>query len=264
QIRNFAGNVITEVVRQGGILGWPQVLPDLLSMVANEDGQASTEAQDGAMGALFKICEDNRRALDADYPNQGRPLVYLLPKFVELTNNPSAKIRSRALSAINVFLTEPIALTAKENIQGLLPQIVRLTSDENDDVRRFVCRTFALLADGMPAVLAPHLEGIVDYTLAQQKDVQNEELALDAAEFFFEASSTPVLRDNLQPFLSKIVPVLLDCMVYSEDDQLRLEGDDDDADVEDEAKDIKPQFATSKTSRSAAPSDGNTQQNDES
>ncbi|RMX79339.1 hypothetical protein D0867_16490, partial [Hortaea werneckii] len=264
QIRNFAGNVITEVVRQGGILGWPQVLPDLLSMVANEDGQASTEAQDGAMGALFKICEDNRRALDADYPNQGRPLVYLLPKFVELTNSPSAKIRSRALSAINVFLTEPIALTAKENIQGLLPQIVRLTSDENDDVRRFVCRTFALLADGMPAVLAPHLEGIVDYTLAQQKDVQNEELALDAAEFFFEASSTPVLRDNLQPFLNKIVPVLLDCMVYSEDDQLRLEGDDDDADVEDEAKDIKPQFATSKTSRSAAPSDGNAQQNDES
>ncbi|KAI7566626.1 ARM repeat-containing protein, partial [Hortaea werneckii] len=189
---------------------------------------------------------------------------YLLPKFVELTNSPSAKIRSRALSAINVFLTEPIALTAKENIQSLLPQIVRLTSDENDDVRRFVCRTFALLADGMPAVLAPHLEGIVDYTLAQQKDVQNEELALDAAEFFFEASSTPVLRDNLQPFLSKIVPVLLDCMVYSEDDQLRLEGDDDDADVEDEAKDIKPQFATSKTSRSAAPSDGNAQQNDES
>ncbi|KAI7086707.1 ARM repeat-containing protein [Hortaea werneckii] len=264
QIRNFAGNVITEIVRQGRILDWPQVLPDLLSMVANEDGQASTEAQDGAMGALFKICEDNRRALDADYPNQGRPLVYLLPKFVELTNSPSAKIRSRALSAINVFLTEPIALTAKENIQSLLPQIVRLTSDENDDVRRFVCRTFALLADGMPAVLAPHLGGIVDYTLAQQKDVQNEELALDAAEFFFEASSTPVLRDNLQPFLSKIVPVLLDCMVYSEDDQLRLEGDDEDADVEDEAKDIKPQFATSKTSRSAAPSDGNAQQNDQS
>lgn len=261
QIRNFAGNVITEVVRQGGVLGWSQVLPDLLSMVANEDGKASPEAQDGAMGALFKICEDNRRALDADYPNQGRPLVYLLPKFVELTNTSSAKIRARALSAINVFLTEPIALTARENIQSLLPQIVRLTSDESDEVRRFVCRTFALLADGMPTVLTPHIEGIVDYTLAQQKDVQKEELALDAAEFFFEASSTASLRDALGPFLNKIVPVLLDCMIYSEDDQLRLEGDEDDADVEDEEKDIKPQFATSKTSRSAAPDTPGTQQN---
>ncbi|KAK5135669.1 hypothetical protein LTR08_004970 [Meristemomyces frigidus] len=251
QIRNYAGNVITEVVRQGGILGWPQVLPDLLKMVTNENGQASPEAQDGAMGALFKICEDNKRALDQDYPHQGRPLTYLLPKFVELTSSSSAKIRSRALSAINVFLNEPIALTVRENIEGLLPEIVRLTSDTDDDVRRFVCRTFALLADGMPAVLVPHMEGIVDYTLSQQKDMKNQELALDAAEFFFEASSTVSLRDALGPFLNKIVPVLLDCMIYSEDDQLRLEGDAEDADLEDEVKDIKPQFATSKTSRTA-------------
>lgn len=252
QIRNYAGNVITEVVRQGGILGWPQVLPDLLTMVTNENGQASPEAQDGAMGALFKICEDNRRALDKDYPNQGRPLAYLLPKFVDLTASPSAKIRSRALSAINVFLNEPIALTVRENIDRLLPQIVRLTSDTDDDVRRFVCRTFALLADGMPAVLVPHMEGIVDYTLSQQSDVKNQELALDAAEFFFEASSTASLRDALGPFLNKIVPVLLDCMVYNEDDQLRLESDAEDADIEDNEQDIKPQFATSKTSRSTA------------
>lgn len=254
QIRSYVGNVITEVVRQGGILGWPQVLPDLLSMVTNENGQASAEAQDGAMGALFKICEDNRRALDQDYPNQGRPLAYLLPKFLDLTSSPSAKIRSRALSAINVFLHEPIPLTVRENIDQILPQIVRLTSDAVEDVRRFVCRAFSLLADGMPDVLIPHMEGIVDYTLSQQKDVRNQELSLDASEFFFEASSTASLRDALGPFLNKIVPILLDCMVYSEDDQVRLEGDAEDADVEDDEKDIKPQFATSKSSRSTAAS----------
>ena len=253
QIRNFVGNVITEVVRQGGIMGWPQVLPDLLSMVTNENGQASPEAQDGAMGALFKICEDNRRALDHEHPSQGRPLAYLLPKVIELTNSPNARIRSRALSTINVFLNEPISATVRNNIDQILPQIVRLSADTSDDVRRFVCRSFSLLADGMPAVLIPHMEGIVDYTLSQQKDnAQNQELSLDAAEFFFEASSTASLRDALGPYLSKIVPTLLDCMVYSEDDQLALEGDAEDADVEDEDKDIKPQFATSKASRSAA------------
>jgi transportin-1 len=254
QIRNFVGSVITEVVRQGGILGWPQVLPDLLTLVANENGQSSPAAQDGAMGALFKICEDNKRQLDSDYPNQGRPLAYLLPKLIELTGSSNPKLRSRALSALNVFLSEPIALTVREHINEILPQIVRLTQDSSDDVRRFVCRTFALLADGMPAVLLPHIEGIVDYTLAQQKDQKNEELALDAAEFFFEASNTASLRDALGPFLPKIVPVLLDCMIYSEDDQLRLEGEAEDADVEDDEKDIKPQFATSKTTRSVAPS----------
>ncbi|KAF2768293.1 ARM repeat-containing protein [Teratosphaeria nubilosa] len=259
QIRNFVGSVITEIVRTGGILGWPQVLPDLVSLVANENGQTSAEAQDGAMGALFKICEDNRRALDSDYPNTGRPLTYLLPQLINLTSSSKPSVRSRALSAVNVFLSEPIALTVRENINDLLPQIVRLCSDSTDDVRRFVCRTFALLADGIPNVLLPHMEGIVNYTLSQQADQKNQELALDAAEFFFEASSTASLRDALGPYLEKIVPILLDCMVYDEDDQLRLEAEaDDDADIEDDEQDIKPQFATSKTSRSAATASQNT------
>lgn len=259
QIRNYSGNVITEVVRSGGILGWPQVLPELVSMVANENGQTSAETQDGAMGALFKICEDNRRALDREYQKQ-RPLTFLLPKLVEFTSHPSPKIRAKALSAINVFLTEPIARTCQENIDEILGRLVQLSSDSSDDVRRFVCRAFALLADGMPDVLLPHIQGIIDYTISQQKNQQNAELALDAAEFFFEASSTPKLRDALGQYLPQIVPVLLDCMIYSEDDQLRLEGDEEDADVEDEAKDIKPVFAESKQKGSAVPSGTSTPQ----
>ena len=248
QIRNYIGNVVTEVVRQGRIVGWPQVLPELVSMVANESGQVSPDTQDGAMGALFKISEDNKRALDQEYQSQ-RPLAFLLPKLLDFTTSNNPKIRTRALAAVNVFLTDPVALTAREHINSILPQIVRLTADNSEEVRRFVCRTFALLADAMPTVLIPHVEGIVDYTLSQQRDIQNQELALDAAEFFFEASSTESLRDALGPYLNKIVPVLLDCMVYSEDDQLRVEGDEDDADEEDREQDIKPQFATSKASR---------------
>ncbi|KAK4632407.1 Importin subunit beta-2 [Fulvia fulva] len=255
QIRNYIGNVITEVIRQGGVLGWPQVLPDLVSLVANES--SALETQDGAMGALQKICEDNRKALDDEYQTQ-RPLAFLLPKLVEFMHSQNPKVRSRSLATINVFLSEPVALTVRDHINDILPEIVRLATDSNDDVRRFVCRAFALLADALPEVLAPHIGGVIEYTISQQKAEQNDELALDAAEFFFEASSRPGLRDAMGPYLSRIVPVLLDCMVYSEDDQIRLEGDDDDADVEDEAKDIKPQFATSKTSRDAG---SNTQAN---
>lgn len=248
QIRKFVGQVITEVVRQGGIDGWPRVLPDLVSVVANEDGGASPDAQDGAMSALSFICEDNKRKLDQEFHSQ-RPLAFLLPKLLEFTTSPDPKIRRGAISAINIFLSEPPALTAKEHITEILARIVQLTSDSSDEIRRFVCRSFSLLADGMPAVLIPHVQGIVDYTLSQQKEIQNQDLALDAAEFFFEASSTASLRDALGPYLDKIVPVLLDCMIYSDEDQLRLEGDADDADVEDEEKDIKPQFATSKATR---------------
>lgn len=74
QIRNYSGSVVTEVVRAGGILGWPQVLPELVATVANENGQATPETQDGAMGALFKICEDNRRSLDKEYQKERRDM----------------------------------------------------------------------------------------------------------------------------------------------------------------------------------------------
>ena len=257
QIRNFTGNVITEVVRQGRIMGWPQVLPELVSRVANENGQILPEAQDGAMGALFKVCEDNKYALDKEYQSQ-RPLAFLLPKLLVLMTNGNAKTRMRALATTNVFLTEPVALTVRGHINEILPRIVQLTADNSEEVRRYVCRSFSLLADAMPTDLLPHIDGIVNYTLSQQKETQNQELALDAAEFFYEASNTSSLRDALGPFLSKIVPVLLEDTIYSEEDQLRVEGDEDDADVEDEAKDIKPQFATSKASRNGVVSGAST------
>jgi transportin-1 len=259
QIRNYSGSVVTEVVRAGGILGWPQVLPELVATVANENGQATPETQDGAMGALFKICEDNRRALDKEYSKE-RPLAFLLPKLLEFAGNSNPKIRSRALAAVNVFLNEPIAFTCRENIDVILGRLVQLTSDTDDDVRRYVCRAFALLADGMPDILLPHIQGIVDYTLSQQRNKNNPELALDAAEFIFESSNTATLRNALGQFLPNLVPVLLDSMVYSEDDQLRLEGDDDDADEEDDAKDIKPVFADAKQKGSTAPSGTSTPQ----
>jgi hypothetical protein len=221
--------------------------------MAGDGGNGSPEAQDGAMGALFKICEDNKKALDQEYQTQ-RPLAFLLPKLVEFTRSTNPKIRSKAMAAINVFITDPIALSIRENINSILPEVVRLSSDSDAEVRRYVCRAFALLASSLPQVLVPHVQGIVEYTLTQQKDIHNQELALDAAEFFFEASGNTALRNAMGPYLPQIVPVLLDCMVYSEDDQLRLEGDDDDADVEDDLQDIKPTFAKEKTAHRDAAS----------
>jgi len=246
QIRNYVGQVITEVVRQGGIENWQQVLTDLVSIA--EGRQASPNAQDGALNALALICEDNREKLDQDVQGS-RPLAFLIPKILALMGSSEARIRRRALGIINTFLADRPAVAAQELINEILPRIVQLTADEDEEVRRFVCRSFARMTDSMSAVLLPHLEGIISYIISQQQEVQNQELALDAAEFFFEASYVSILRDALGPYLDKIVPVLLDSMIYSEEDQVRLEGDEEDADVEDDEQDIKPQFATAKSSR---------------
>ncbi|KAF2266447.1 ARM repeat-containing protein [Lojkania enalia] len=254
QMRNQAGNVITEVVKQGGIMGWPQVLSELIALVSNQGGNVSREAQDGAMSALLKICEDNRRGLDREYQGQ-RPLNFMFPKLLEFTASPLPKVRADALASINIFIPEkPQAVLS--NLDSLLQQLFRLASDESDQVRQHVCRAFVHICDVAPQKIVPHMDGLVDYMITQQRIENNEDLALDAAEFWLCVGEDEKLRDCLGPYLPKVVPVLLESMVYSEEDIMRLEGEKEDAELDDREQDIKPTFATSKSARLASNANG--------
>jgi len=244
-IRGYAGNVITEIISRGGILGWPQILPELLALVGNDNRAVSPEAQEGAMAALAKICEDNRKMLDKDYQGQ-RPLTFIIPKLIEFTTNELPKVRSLALGSINVFIPQkPQALLV--NLDGLLNRLFQLSQDPSTDVRKNVCRAFVQIVEVRPDKILPHIEGLVDYMIAQQRKIEDEELACDAAEFWLTVGEHNELWKSLAPFLNKIIPVLLESMVYSDDDIAMLEGGGDDADEEDRAEDIKPNFAKSKT-----------------
>lgn len=250
QIRNYAGNVITEVVRQGGIMDWPQVLAELVAMVDNKSGSESTAAQEGAMSALLKICEDNKRALDKVYQGE-RPLAYLFPQLLTFTTAESAKIRSNALASINVFLPDK-PQTIIGQLDQLMQQLSTLASDHSEQVRKHVCRSFVHLAEVSPERIVPHMGELVNYMINQQKNDLDPELALDAAEFWLCVGEHHDLRESLRPFLAKVVPVLLESMVYCEEDILRLEGESADAEEEDNEQDIKPAFAASKAGRSTA------------
>ena len=254
QMRNLTGNVVTEIVRQGGLLGWQQLLPELLALVGNANGNVPLETQEGAMSALAKVCEDNRKVLDKDYQGQ-RPLNVIIPKLLEFTASPIAKVRALALGSINIFISQQSqALLAI--LDTLLARLFQLAGDPANEVRRNVCRAFVLIVDIRPDKIAPHMEGLVEYMITQQRSTDDPELALDAAEFWLCVGEHDKLRVSLGPFLPKVVPVLLESMIYNEDDILMLEGAGDDFDVEDKAEDIKPQFAKSKASRAPAMANG--------
>lgn len=249
QIRSYAGNIATELISRVGIYSWPEFLPELLKMIGNETGQVSPEAQEGAMAAMAKICEDNFKILQREQNGQ-RPLNYLLPKFIEATKSPLPKVRAQALTAINVFT--PRKTQAMLNcIDDLLQHLFILANDTNDDVRRQVCRCFVQLVDTRPDKLTPHIAGLVDYIITQQKS-EDEELACEAAEFWLAVGEHDNLWQALGPYIQKIIPVLLESMVYSGEDIALLGGASDDEEEEDRAEDIKPQFATSKSARKAA------------
>jgi transportin-1 len=248
QMRNFAGNIATEIIRRGGLLSWPELLPKLLELLGNETGQVSNEAQEGAMIAMAKICEDNTKMLERELNGQ-RPLNFILPKLIQATKSPLAKVRAQALTAINVF-TPRKSQAMLNSIDDLLQHLFALATDSHPDVRRQVCRAFVQLVETRPDKLQPHLSGLVDYIISQQQS-DDEELACDAAEFWLAVGEHDHLWQSLTPYIGKIIPVLLQCMVYSPEDIAMLGGASDDEDEEDREEDIKPQFAKKSSGRTA-------------
>lgn len=248
QMRNFAGNIATEVIKRGGLLAWPDLLPRLLDMISNVGGQVSVEAQEGAMSAMAKICEDNTRLLIREVNGQ-RPLNFVLPHLIAATKSPHAKVRVGALVAINVF-TPRDSQAMLNAIDDLLQHLFVLSSDQDTEVRRQVCRAFVHLVERRADKLQPHIGGLVDYIISQQQ-CDDEELAREAAEFWLAVGEHNDLWRALQPFLGKIIPVLLECMVYGAEDIALLGGLSDDEDEQDRDEDIKPAFAKKNLARAA-------------
>ncbi|KAK0635712.1 armadillo-type protein [Bombardia bombarda] len=248
QIRNYAGNIATELIKRGGLYSWPELLPELLNMLSNESGQFSPEAQEGAMTTMTKICEDNTKLLEREHNGQ-RPLNFLLPKFIEATQSPLPKVRAQALTAINIF-TPRKSQAMLTSVDSLLQHLFHLSEDSVSDVRRQVCRAFVRLVETRPDKLLPHIGGLVDYIITQQKS-EDEELACEAAEFWLSVGEHANLWQALRPYVDKIIPVLLQCMVYSPEDIGMLGGASDDEDEDDREEDIKPQFAKKNLKRNA-------------
>lgn len=250
QLRSFAGTIITEIIQQGGILQWAEVLQDLLALVGNAPQDVPPEVQEAAMAALAKVCEDHRKLLDKEYQGQ-RPTSVLIPRLLEFASNSNSKIRVLAIQTLRAFITQKSQVLFA-NIDAYMSKIFQLAStDEDLDVRRTICQSLVQLVDMRPDMLAPHMEGLVNYILAQQQTPGSSDLSLDAAEFWLSVGEQEQLRGLMGPYLTRIIPVLLAGMVYGEEDIDRLAGDEDNADQEDRSQDLKPQFAQTKAGRGA-------------
>jgi len=246
-IRSYAGNVVTELIRQTGFRDWPEALPQLLGMVTNQDGQVPVSAQEGAMGAMLKVCEDNKKALNKNVGGQ-RAVDYVILKLFEAMTSPLPVVKWKAIASLCIFVVEKSEYLLR-NLDDFMTRLFALATDPSDDVRKHICRAIVQLVEVAPAKVAPHMDGLVGFVLAQQKSEDDEELALDAAEFWLCVGEDKNLQGMLGPYLPSIVPVLLESMIYSEEDVQRLEDEAEDADKEDRLQDIKPQFASSKAGK---------------
>ncbi|XP_075937897.1 transportin-1 isoform X1 [Anarhichas minor] len=200
--------------------------------------------QQGAFGALQKICEDSAEILDSDILD--RPLNIMIPKFLQFFKHSSPKIRSHAIACVNQFIisrTQALML----HIDPFIENLFALATDEEPEVRKNVCRALVMLLEVRLDRLLPHMHNIVEYMLLRTQD-QDENVALEACEFWLTLAEQPVCKEVLCGHLSQLIPVLVNGMKYSEIDIILLKGDtEEDEAIPDNEQDIRPRFHRSRT-----------------
>ncbi|ORZ18863.1 armadillo-type protein [Absidia repens] len=234
-IGKTVGLVISAIMARGRVQGWPEGLQFLVEKL---DDPTPTVVE-LVLNALQRICEDC--ASDLIYPVNGvQPLCIMLRRFLFYLDHSNDIIRLLALRCVQQFIALRLD-SLLTYMNDVLSGIFKLVADENIEIRKTVCQSLISALEFCPKFILPHMPNLVDYMLySTQSD--NEELALEACEFWIVCGEMEIIDNNLEAYLPKVVPVLLKCMVYSETDLLILGGEEDDAHVVDNEQDIKPQF----------------------
>ncbi|KAJ8517524.1 hypothetical protein ONZ45_g5317 [Pleurotus djamor] len=253
-IRNAAGQ---DVVALLGVLepkNWPECLQHLVNALDMPD----PTHQEAAFNVLEKACEDYPRKLDVEIGGM-RPLDFMIPKFLMLTEHSSPRMRAHAVACLSYFV--PVNCQSLfVHIDAFIAALFKRASDEDPSVRRHVCQALVLLLAARPEKLMPEMANVAEYMLYSTKD-KNENVALEACEFWLTFAEDADLATYLHPLLGRVAPVLLDCMIYGEDDLLWLEGDAEDAAVPDKDTDIKPRHYGGKSHGLERDANGNAEEN---
>ncbi|KAJ7821507.1 armadillo-type protein, partial [Mycena olivaceomarginata] len=235
-IRNAAGQDIVAFLGQLEPRNWPECLQQLMNTLDSTDLDRQEVCGAGRLQCPRKG-EDYPRKMDVEI-NGTRPLDFMIPKFLMLAEHSSAKMRSHAIACLSYFV--PVGSQSLfVHLDNFIATLFKLASDNDPSVRRHVCQALVLLLAARPEKLMPEMANVAEYMLYSTKD-KNENVALEACEFWLTFAEDADLAMHLHPLLGKVAPVLLDCMIYGEDDLLWLEGDAEDAAVPDKETDIKP------------------------
>ncbi|OWM80947.1 transportin-1-like isoform X2 [Punica granatum] len=239
-IKSTVGTVISVIVEQGRISTWPELLGALLQCLDSDN----LNHMEGAMDAISKICEDIPEELVANFPGLGeRPINVLLPRLFQLFESPHASLRKLSLQSIKQFIMlMPAALYS--SMDRFLQCLLVLSRDSAAEVRKLVCAAFVELVEVQTAFLEPHLRSIAEFMLQANKD-SDDEVALEACEFWSTYCDSQANLDLLREFLQHLIPVLLTNMAYADDDEALAEAEEDDS-LPDREQNIKPHFHSSR------------------
>ena len=220
RVRTRGSIIISAILKAGNLSVWPDLVPTLARALETEGAPAA--AVDGVLTAVSIICDDQRAVLDE--VEFGRPLMVLLPVLLRYFGSPAEGQRYLALKAVQEFFVDfPGALAAQE--KAVIAGLVALAKDPSARVRQLVCRAFVTLSELHVDVVLYSMADIVEYAMASMRD-SDPLVALEAADLWQAIADQDLCRPFLQAALPRLVPLLLEKMVYSEDDIRAIEEEE--------------------------------------
>eukprot|EP00959_Pyramimonas_sp_CCMP1952_P368438 7717626-Pyramimonas_sp.AAC.1 len=175
----------------GGIASWPEMTMAIAQCLYSEDPNHI----EGALDALFKICEDIPAELDKQVQGlTDTPANMFIPRLLALFKSPYPQIRRFSIGCINSMLTSmPRALygTQGENLQLYLNELFSLRNDQHKEVRKLVCSGLVLMLSVQPEVLYEHLRELIQFMLQSTQD-PDPEVALESCEFWSAFCESPL------------------------------------------------------------------------
>eukprot|EP01094_Clydonella_sp_ATCC50884_P025784 TRINITY_DN6905_c0_g2_i2.p1 TRINITY_DN6905_c0_g2~~TRINITY_DN6905_c0_g2_i2.p1 ORF type:complete len:680 (+),score=248.64 TRINITY_DN6905_c0_g2_i2:222-2261(+) len=236
-IRNTTAQIVSAIACKSDFSEWPELLPSLVGMLDDENPCNI----DGSLRTLHMLCEDCNSQME----QENEALASLIPRFLHFFKSEHESFRMYALDSVNQFIMHlPPALLS--HMGDFLEGVFFLAlNDHSPDVRKHICEAFFMLVAIRATAILPHLTGVINFMLQATLDSENE-VALEACEFWGMIAENPECHSTLDPFLPQLLNVLLRRMVYTEDDLLEFDAEDDDDTVPDRPENMPPRFHKSR------------------
>lgn len=103
----------------------------------------------------------------------------------------------------------------------MLQNLFHVATDDDSEVRKNVCRALVMLLEVRMDRLISQIDNIIEYMLVRTQD-SDEGVALEACEFWLSLAEQPICKSVLANHLSRLIPVLVRGMKYSEIDIILL------------------------------------------
>ncbi|PXF49278.1 Transportin-1 [Gracilariopsis chorda] len=235
QIRAVAATCISTIVDSMHTLASCSGLTTTLIHYMDSDRLTYIE---GALTVLSALAEDVPLTLNHDV---SRPLDVLIPKLIHLCAHPSETIRAKSVQILNhLLLGLPSAL--RDHVDVFIRTLFSIADDSSAQVRKRVCTSICLLTEAIPQSLAPYLTSVIEFMLASSSH-SDELIAREACEFWILVARVQGGKDVLRSYLPRLVPIILDNMVYSKDEvALYNQLNKSDDTIPDTDEDIRPRF----------------------